>query len=566
MWDPSYLQEEVAVEQIEVVESVTKTIGSLALAYPYLRRLQVAETIDALVKAGKERQVATGAVIETLVLNRLQPRPSPISRLGAWAETQAIEEVYGLPASALNDDRIGRALDEIHPHLPELWASLVLQGAQAFGVRLDQLHSDVTRVAFEGDYADVPTASAAGQALARITRGYSGKDDPRRKQLTVSLSVSADGGVPAWYQVGDGNAADSQTYPVHLAAVREHLHLDHPLVVGDSKLITRGNCLGFCRAGATFIGPSGLRAADRTLLCQAWEKGAPWHRLDLPAPGAPPRAGRYWGLLHQEWLADPEEATTYPLRRLFVHSLDDRTAARHQRAKELARARRALWTIVHRLRYPAYRDVALVRRKATEAVARVAAFVHVSVRCGEAGVQVAWQVDHDWLRAEARFDGIYSLLTNLTGHQAQSRTIFRHYKEQAVVEGRFRTFKHPPLQVRPLWLHQPQRLESLVFVVLLALFLFALIEREARREVGQSGQVFTGLRADGRDRLPVTSTQLLAAFAPLSLVKQRLRVGADIVDVRTPTTLTPIQAQILRRLHLPLPTVYVQPTITPYPT
>ena len=45
--------------QIEVIESVSKTIGSLALAYPYLRRhlrrLGVAETIDALVTAGQER-------------------------------------------------------------------------------------------------------------------------------------------------------------------------------------------------------------------------------------------------------------------------------------------------------------------------------------------------------------------------------------------------------------------------------------------------------------------------------------------------------------------------------
>jgi hypothetical protein len=95
-------------------------------------------------------------------------------------------------------------------------------------------------------------------------------------------------------------------------------------------------------------------------------------------------------------------------------------------------------------------------------------------------------------------------------------------------------------------------------VVLVALFLFALIEREARREVAQSGQVFAGLRAEGRD-------QLLAAFAPLSLVKQRLRVAGELVDVRTPTTLTPIQAQILRRLQLPPPTAYVQPSITPYP-
>ena len=96
-------------------------------------------------------------------------------------------------------------------------------------------------------------------------------------------------------------------------------------------------------------------------------------------------------------------------------------------------------------------------------------------------------------------------------------------------------------------------------MVLVALFLFALIEREARREVQHSGQVFTGLRAQGRDHRPVTSTQRLAAFAPLSLVKQRLRVAGELVDVLTPTTLTPIQAQILQRLQLPPPTAITAP-------
>jgi len=68
---------------VEVVESVTKTIGSLALAYPYLRRLTVAETIDALTIKGKEREVSTGTVLEVLVLNRLAVRPTPISKAGA---------------------------------------------------------------------------------------------------------------------------------------------------------------------------------------------------------------------------------------------------------------------------------------------------------------------------------------------------------------------------------------------------------------------------------------------------------------------------------------------------
>ncbi len=141
---------------IAVVRAVTKTIGSLALSYPYLRRLDFAQLIDDRTTKGKEREVSTGRVLEVLVLNRLTLQPTPISKIDAWAEGQVIEEVYGSPAAAFNDDRIGRALDEIYPHLTDAWAALVLRGAQAYGVALDQLHSDVTRLAFEGTYLPVP--------------------------------------------------------------------------------------------------------------------------------------------------------------------------------------------------------------------------------------------------------------------------------------------------------------------------------------------------------------------------------------------------------------------------
>jgi uncharacterized protein DUF4277 len=552
--------------EVEVVESVTKTIGSLALVYPYLRRLAVAETLDALTTSGKQRDVPTGQIIEVLIVNRLAVRPAPISRLGAWAQTQAIEAVYGLPAEALNDDRIGRALDEVYPHLTDAWAALVLKGVQTYGLRLDQLHSDVTRVAFEGAYEDVPLAPPAEPAAPRIVRGYTGKEDPSRKQVTLSLSVAADGGLPAWYQVGDGNAADTQTYLRHLTAVQEYLDVQQPLVVGDSKLISGPNILGFCRARARFLGPTSLKPADRTRLRQLWAAGEPVHRLDLPPADRPASPGRYWALECAEDWADPVRETTYRLRRLFVQSLDDRRAARHQRAKDLARARRALWLIKARLGRPAYRQRALVQRKVAEAVAKVRPFVQVEVVERPQGFDVRWRLDQHRLREAALFDGIYCLLTNWPLAEADLRTVFHAYKEQIQVEQRFRVTKHPPLQVRPVWLHQPTRIASLLFVVMVALFLFALIEREARRVVQATSQVFTGLRAEGRDHLPVTTRVLLDVFAPLSLIQQRLRVGTAVVTVTTPTTLTAIQAQILDRLDLMRPEAYLQPTITPHPT
>lgn len=551
--------------EIAVVESVTKTIGSLALAYPYLRRLTVAETIDALTTTGKEREVPTGQLIEILVLNRLAVRPTPISKVSQWAQTQAVEEVYGIAATALNDDRIGRALDEIHPHLVDAWTALVLRGTQAYGVRLDQLHSDVTRIAFEGSY-DAPAPPDQDATGPRITYGFTGKEDPSRKQLTVSLSVAADGALPAWYQVADGNAADCRAYPAHLAAVREHLQLDQPLMIGDSKLVTRSNMLAFCGVNARFVGPTGLTEAERKVLRSSWEVGSPVERLDPVAEGAEPRAGRYWGLEVPERLADPERQSSYALRRLFVQSLDDRKAARHQRAKDLLRARRELHTIRGRLSRPAYRDRNLVERKVAQAVAKVSRYLQVDVKEDAGGLALHWQLDHQQLRDDEVFDGVYCLLTNQTQAEASSQEVFREYKAQSKVEGRFRGVKHPPLQIRPLWLHQPTRIASLLFVVMVALFLFALIEREARRVVQESGRVFTGLRPEGRDKLPVTAERLLEVFAPLTLVKQRLRVGAERVVLFTPATLSPIQAQILDRLGLMTPDAYLQPTVTPYPT
>ena len=187
-------------------------------------------------------------------------------------------------------------------------------------------------------------------------------------------------------------------------------------------------------------------------------------------------------------------------------------------------------------------------------------------RSALAARDLRWTLDRNQLRVDQTFDGIYCLLTNLSEAEASSQDVFSAYKGQSQVEGRFRAIKQPPIEVRPIWLHQPRRIESLLFVVMVALYLFALIEREARRVVRASGQVFKGLRPEGRDNLPVTAERLFEVFAPLSLVIQRLRIGAEVLETFTSATLSPIQAEVLDRLGLPRPDVYLQPSITPHPS
>jgi hypothetical protein len=103
--------------------SVEKLLGALPVVADFCQRLDLRGIID---RACPVREVATlthGQVIGALVANRLTS-PTPLRRVEDWARAWAVEEVFALPPDALNDDRIGRALDAIAPKLEQLIGSV----------------------------------------------------------------------------------------------------------------------------------------------------------------------------------------------------------------------------------------------------------------------------------------------------------------------------------------------------------------------------------------------------------------------------------------------------------
>ncbi|MFH9616310.1 DUF4277 domain-containing protein [Streptomyces pratensis] len=125
-----------------MIESVvTKRLGALPVAAEFLRQLDVAGIVDALCPPDPRAELTHGQVIEVLVANRLTA-PAPLFRVGDWARSWAVEEVFGVEADLLGDDRASgwpptaasREVDFIAP-VPaskisdEFWAGLDLQQA-----------------------------------------------------------------------------------------------------------------------------------------------------------------------------------------------------------------------------------------------------------------------------------------------------------------------------------------------------------------------------------------------------------------------------------------------------
>src|SRR6266511_85144 len=61
-----------------------------------------------------------------------------------WARQWAVEEVFGIAADALNDDRIGRALDAMAPQLEQVIGSVGARAIATFGLEVARLHWDMT--------------------------------------------------------------------------------------------------------------------------------------------------------------------------------------------------------------------------------------------------------------------------------------------------------------------------------------------------------------------------------------------------------------------------------------
>jgi len=78
---------------------------------------------------------------------------------------------------------------------------------------------------------------------------------------------------------------------------------------------------------------------------------------------------------------------------------------------------------------------------------------------------IKYSIDWKQLHYDEMFDGIYILKCNLPKEEYPMREVLRSYKGQSTIECCFGKLKGLPISVSPVWLHKPERIESLLFCV-----------------------------------------------------------------------------------------------------
>lgn len=454
-----------------------KRLGAIPLVAEYGRRLDIAGIVDRLCPIRDVSHITHGQVVEVLIANRLTS-PEPLVHIEEWAEKWAVEEVYGVLPRHLNDDRIGRALDAMAQHLDGMVGSIGAKAIEVFGVDVSRLHWDMTSISLFGDYE----AAEEGFVLPHYGHPKDGRTD--LKQVQTGFAVAADGGIPVYHRAFDGGAAEvSQVIPAMEALSK--LAGERPfLLVGDAKLVSKGNLRAIVASGRTFIAPAPKNIVGTDILRSLDLASA--RDVDYTARRDVQRSasGKAYKVLEDTFTIPGERRgdATLTLRRIFVWSEARAEAAVANRQRKLARARDDLERLGRALGSRHYPDAAAVRTRLDLIAARhhVEDVLRTSVDTDDRGrPTLSWDFDEKSIAMEAATDGWYPLLTNLPLADADAAEVLRRYKGQEAVERRYGNFKGP-LAVAPFFLKSNRRIEALVAVIALALLIFSLAERALR--------------------------------------------------------------------------------------
>ena len=523
----------------------TQIVGALPAITHYFEQLGLAATVDELVPW--EGDVPLGTLVEVLVANRLL-QPKALFRVGQWARAAAVTDSYGLSAEQLNDDRLGRALERLAAHAPDIQAALVLKAIERFDLDVTQIHYDLTTVELYGAYEAETTE---GQPPPTLTPAYGRTKSGRKhvKQVQCGLDVTGDGAVPVGHLPRDGNAGEVDSHLENLKLLARTLPKGKLLYIADTKLDAPDNLLAIAARQGQFLcgGALSPQFQDRYL-----ELRGQLHRVNyFPQSQAklpPEKRDKYLAVEVPEHLVGTVAGKGVGLDYRLIFVWSESKARQEARTRERHTAKiQAEFEAVHRNlgRYSLKTTGAIVRRLET-AKGKYAEGALFDYRLSQDEVghfRLDWGLNTAALERWQDLEGVYVLKTNLPREGYRLTKVLRTYKGQSQVERRFHHLKGP-LAVAPMFLKNPERIAGLLCILVWALMVLALMERQVRREL--SGQPLYGLYPEGRPSPAPTGPSLIQGLSGLCVVI--VHQGGE-VDRRLSQP-DPVQRRILQLLGI----------------
>ncbi|MEB3312278.1 MAG: IS1634 family transposase, partial [Snowella sp.] len=151
-----------------------ENLDHLGIVAGLIDEIGIVELINEKLGTDSREKVSTGVVVKAMLLNGLGRVSAPLYLFEQFFQGKAIEHLLGegIKAEYLNDDRLGKSLDELYESgLSEIFVAISLQAVNRFGVKQETGHLDSTSFHVEGEYEETEENPEPGRI--EITYGYS---------------------------------------------------------------------------------------------------------------------------------------------------------------------------------------------------------------------------------------------------------------------------------------------------------------------------------------------------------------------------------------------------------
>lgn len=423
--------------------------GDVYLGLALWKRLGLAEFCKQHISSGRE-DIPWSVMAAVLSLARFCAPSSELQIADSWYSKTALDDLLGVSAEKINDDRLYRALDALLPHKDNLCRHLQKRYGELFGTKFDFLIYDITSTYFEG----------TGKANSQAKRGYSRDGRPDCVQVCIGLVASAEG-LPLAFEIFDGNRTDVTTVEEMVELMQNKYGKAERIWVMDRGMVSEDNIELLQSCGARYLvgtPKSMLRKFEQELIDKNWQEVQPGVEVKLCY--APDGTEESFVLCRSEGRKDKETAILNRFITRLEAGLDKlKQQAEQGRLRDRQKADRRIGRLLERN-------------------SRAASLFDITVKEQGTGLQRRLKIiikkhedRYEWLLSTS---GSYLLRTNWT--EKDPKEIWKTYIQLTQVEDAFRTAKSD-LGMRPIYHHKTDRTQAHILVCFLALVLWRTLQQ-----------------------------------------------------------------------------------------
>lgn len=438
----------VAVHTDRVTTERPRLAGSVHVGYQFWKRLGLGEILRALDFSERAIQLSCA-----MTLNRLI-HPSSEHAMPDWIRRTALDDILGVDFDRLADDALYRNLDRLYPNRVAIESALSEGERNLFNLDTTVFFYDLTSTYFEGQ----------AELIGKAKRGYSRDKRPDCKQVVIGLVVGREG-FPLAHEIFSGNVQDRQTLAQMLDLLAERVGLpEGTTVVIDRGMAYAENLQEIQKRKLHYV--IAARQGERDQWLDEFETPEGFEEV-LRKP-SPRNSSQKKSVVRVK--RRPRDGETFILCTSSGRVAKDRMIRERQEGRFLVDVRK-LQQRIDKKRL--VREVAIGEAigRLKERYPRVARYHRLSFDAQQR--KLAHEPDLEKKAKAELLDGGYLLRTDRDDLDAEEAWLM--YMTLTRAEAAFRAMKSP-LAERPIFHHLEHRVETHIFLCVLAYHLLVAIE------------------------------------------------------------------------------------------